>query len=130
MNTHTHSTNPNQWLKWLKELESEDENSEIEGDDDYLDEDDTLDESDHKSESEQDGDDSDEENVVADEDENITCYIGKDGTTWKKKCPPVTRTRKVMSICVENVEKYMNKVECCKKVNTNNLLLLIISAKA
>ncbi|KAK4874346.1 hypothetical protein RN001_013706 [Aquatica leii] len=59
----------------------------VEADDDYLDEADNLDESDHKSKSEQVGDDSDEENVLADEDENITCYIGKDGTTWKKKCP-------------------------------------------
>ncbi|KAI4463861.1 hypothetical protein MML48_4g00009095 [Holotrichia oblita] len=90
------SKDPNQWLKWLDELENEEEEGILGEADPTEDDGDYLEESVHDSESEQETEECEDEvarNRDTDEG-SVPFYLGKDGSTqWRKHCPPTTRTK-------------------------------------
>lgn len=101
------SRDPEVWLKWYRELSDassaaeDDEDSEVES---------VLEQSDHHTSSEEEADQEDEIEVV----ENVSqepqpgtstgepdlFYIAKDGTMWRKTCPPKTVRRRARNIIV------------------------------
>lgn len=88
------SNDPKVWMKWLKEIEEEEE--EILGESDPDEDDgDCCEENEHNTDSEEDADETVDEHM---EEwfchDDVPCYIARKGTMkWKKIAPPRTRTR-------------------------------------